>query len=48
MGLLHIVSPLNEGPSALHRQVTVTVHVDAASASRAGSGNCASSPGPVN
>lgn len=38
---------LNEGPSALHRQVTVTVHVDAVSARTAGLGSCASSPGRV-
>lgn len=47
MAMLHILSPLNEGHSALHRQVTVTVHVDAASVRRAGSGSCASSPGLV-
>lgn len=38
---------LNEGPSALHRQVTVTVHVDGASVRRVGLGSCASSPGLV-
>lgn len=38
---------LNEGPSALHRQVTVTVHVDGASVRRAGLGSFASSPGLV-
>lgn len=46
MSLHHILS-LIEGPSALHHQVTVTVHVDAASARMAGLGSCASSPGHV-
>nr|XP_043871964.1 integrin beta-like protein 1 isoform X2 [Solea senegalensis] len=35
------------GPSALHRQVTVSVHVDGASARTAGLVSCASSPGLV-
>lgn len=35
------------GPSALHPQVTVTVHVDAASARMVGLGSCANSPGHV-